>query len=484
MHDDDDGRPDSARRKARNSKRQSNAITPVDKDIAGAAKWGKPIADIYKESTVFFCEVVGFSAWSSQREPAEVFTLLQTLFQCFDALAKKLGVFKVETVGEEYLAVTGLPEPQADHAVRMARFAREIMYRVQDLTRGLEVELGKTLLLVAVVPTVRRFWSNRKSLLMLCVLTGFGSMFALLCTSSSKIGPDTGDLRLRCGLNSGRVTAGVLKGENSRFQLFGDTVNTAARMKSNCLANRIQCSESTAALLQQAGKKKWLRKRDELVAAKGKGHVQTYWILPRAAASKKDGTEGFGDMEFVDDSMDQGGGIIVNMPAQIHAKQRLIDWHVELLSSYLRRIEARRQEIAQNFERTPNSRVASVDFEFKEGSSAVDEVTEIIKLPGMDKKNKMAMLAATKSRRKRLSQNTVTIDPTTIELDFEVVAQLTDYVTTIASMYRDNGKSTICFAVGGSFVFCSANWSAQKAYSFPATAFLTSCFAFLSLSFP
>jgi class 3 adenylate cyclase len=82
------------------------------------------------------------------------------LFQCFDAVAKKLDVFKVETVGESYVAVTGLPNPQPDHAVRMARFARECMHRVRTITRGLEVSLG----------------------------------------------PDTGDLRVRIGLHSGPVT--------------------------------------------------------------------------------------------------------------------------------------------------------------------------------------------------------------------------------------------------------------------------------------
>ena len=163
LHDSDEMLIDN---KGKRDKKGSSAITPVDKDIAGAAKWGKPIADIYQESTVFFCEVVGFTAWSSQREPTEIFTLLQTLFQCFDALAKKLGVFKVETVGEEYLAVTGLPEPQPDHAVRMARFAREIMYRMQDLTRGLEVELGMSTEEGALCST-RMIESNRCQLILL-----------------------------------------------------------------------------------------------------------------------------------------------------------------------------------------------------------------------------------------------------------------------------------------------------------------------------
>jgi hypothetical protein len=125
------------------SPKKGSVFLTIDADIAGAAKLGKPIADLFLHTTVFFAEVVGFSAWSSLREPSEVFMLLEKLFQCFDSVAKQLQVFKVETIGETYMAVTGLPRPQPDHAVRMARFARECMYRVRDLTQSLEVELGK-----------------------------------------------------------------------------------------------------------------------------------------------------------------------------------------------------------------------------------------------------------------------------------------------------------------------------------------------------
>lgn len=68
----------------------------------------KPIADLFLDTTVFFADIAGFTAWSSVREPSQVFTLLESVYRSFDTIAKKRNVFKVETVGDCYVAVTGL----------------------------------------------------------------------------------------------------------------------------------------------------------------------------------------------------------------------------------------------------------------------------------------------------------------------------------------------------------------------------------------
>jgi class 3 adenylate cyclase len=107
--------------------------------------------------------------------------LLETIYREFDHIAKRRRVFKVEVVGDCYVAVCGLPDPRPNHAVIMAKFSRDCLEAMKTKTRELEVELG----------------------------------------------PDTTELGLRVGLNSGPVVAGVLRGEKSRFQLFGDTMNTA-----------------------------------------------------------------------------------------------------------------------------------------------------------------------------------------------------------------------------------------------------------------
>lgn len=102
----------------------------------------QPIADLFPNCSVLFADIAGFTAWSSTRDPEQVFILLQTIYQAFDGIAKRRKVFKVETIGDSYVAVTGLPDPQDAHAIIMARFAGECLAKINQLTAELESTLG------------------------------------------------------------------------------------------------------------------------------------------------------------------------------------------------------------------------------------------------------------------------------------------------------------------------------------------------------
>lgn len=230
----------------------------------------------------------------------------------------------------------------------------------------------------------------------------------------------TGDLKLRVGLHSGPVTAGVLQGEKSRFQLFGDTMNTASRMETTCSKNRIQCSVTTADLLIHAGREKWLKPRSELVEAKGKGQVQTYYISPRSAYDSNSFSNDQDDEERKSEINRLDAQLVVDLAGHMNKKQRLIDWHVELFSTQLKKIKASRMEKQTKYKK---QRQPSLEFQHKEGSTAVDEVTEIIILPKAEFNKK---------------QGKKIVDFDRVHLEEDVTGQLRDYITTIASMYNEN----------------------------------------------
>ena len=196
---------------------------------------------IHAYLTIFLeCFPVGFTKWSSERSPNEVFRLLEHLFWEFDEIAAKLNVFKLGTIGDCYIAVTGIPNPVEDHAIVLTQFAFECREKVREVKARLDAE-----------------------------------------------GLDTFKLDMRFGIHSGAITAGILRGAKSRFELFGDTINTASRMESTGHAGRIQVSEETAELIRVDRKECWLVKRDELVFAKGKGKLQTYWVEPQMDENKE-----------------------------------------------------------------------------------------------------------------------------------------------------------------------------------------------------
>ena len=151
------------------------------------------IADAFPDATVIFADLVGFTPIGSEMAPADLVTVLNRLFGRFDELAAHHGLEKIKTIGDGYMAVAGVPLPVEDHADRAVRFALDI-HRVTD---ELAVELGMP-------------------------------------------------LRLRVGIHSGPLVAGVIGRDKLAYDLWGDTVNVASRMESQGLPGRVQISEVTA----------------------------------------------------------------------------------------------------------------------------------------------------------------------------------------------------------------------------------------------
>lgn len=338
--------------------------------------------------------------------------------------------------------MTGLPDPQPDHAIIMSKFAKESMQKMAELVRLLEVSLG----------------------------------------------PDTADLCMRYGLHSGPVTAGVLRGEKSRFQLFGDTVNFASRMESTGQRHKIQCSQATADLLAAGGRKHWVHPRDDVVYAKGKGEVQTHWIVPRSSSDKvtsgslhkpkeprktgsvvylkskrKGGTSSHhssSPKRVTSEHTHNGSrGILIassqhdseiwssGMHDTFHGmmdedydgfedtnrQERLIEWNVEILANLLRRIVAHRKA-----KETPLAD-SSYEFrlEYKENQTALDELTEIIPIGGP------AELETSQETISMDASKCLDIGPDTAVLPLEVEEQLRGYVNMVAWYVVRRGRSIL-----------------------------------------
>lgn len=139
------GRADDKKHLAHTSAAAKNSLDGFLKGDSGTLtnfSQSNPIADYYEETTVLFADIVGFTSWSAAREPAQVFRLLETLYSSFDDSAERYGIFKVETIGDCYVAASGLPERRKDHFIAMARFAQVCMSKMYTVCHELQGELG------------------------------------------------------------------------------------------------------------------------------------------------------------------------------------------------------------------------------------------------------------------------------------------------------------------------------------------------------
>ena len=186
----------------------------------------------FKSATVFFLDVVGFTTISAQVDPLEIVNLLNSLYSVIDNVIERYDVYKVETIGDSYMIVSGLPVENTTHAQEIATMAIHMLWAVDKFVYKAKPELK---------------------------------------------------IRVRMGINSGAVVAGCVGTKMPRYCLFGDTVNTASRMESSGTPGRIQASESTANLLKKSGQFE-VTCRGE-IDIKGKGKMDTYFLIDEAAST-------------------------------------------------------------------------------------------------------------------------------------------------------------------------------------------------------
>jgi len=200
----------------------------LPKPIAERLKKGeKNISGSYPEVTILFSDLVGFTKMSSQKSAADLVKLLNDLFSILDKRGENLGLEKIKTIGDAYMAVGGLPIPRSDHA--------EI---VADMALG---------------------------------------MFEDLAAFNAE---NNAELNMRIGLNSGPVVAGVIGFTKFSYDLWGNTVNTASRMESTSLPGRIQISPAT----QEALHDRFVLEERELMECKGLGQIMTHFLNGRKSA--------------------------------------------------------------------------------------------------------------------------------------------------------------------------------------------------------
>lgn len=181
-----------------------------------------PIACRFDEVTILFADIVQFTELSARVSPVELVGQLNQIFSAFDQLAEQCGLEKIKTIGDAYMVVGGLPTPRTDHAEAIARIA----LKMQDVISKFQTDAGEP-------------------------------------------------FRLRIGINSGTVVAGVIGLKKFSYDLWGDAVNLASRMESHGLIGKIQVAEAT----YQRLKPNFIFEERGVITVKGRGEMPTYWLV-------------------------------------------------------------------------------------------------------------------------------------------------------------------------------------------------------------
>ncbi|PIK62831.1 putative atrial natriuretic peptide receptor 1-like isoform X1 [Apostichopus japonicus] len=183
--------------------------------------------ETYECVTVYFSDIVEFTKLSAQSTPMQVVTFLNDLYLCFDNIIGNYEVYKVETIGDAYMVVSGLPVRNGNvHSREIASMAVALLRKVENFT-------------VRHMPEYQ--------------------------------------LQLRAGIHCGSVVAGVVGSKMPRYCLFGDTVNTASSMEATSEAMKIQVSSEAKFILDSFFIFKF-EERGE-IELRGKGKQKTFWLL-------------------------------------------------------------------------------------------------------------------------------------------------------------------------------------------------------------
>nr|XP_042698674.1 guanylate cyclase soluble subunit beta-2-like isoform X1 [Chrysemys picta bellii] len=219
---------------AEKKKTETLLYAMLPKHVANLLKEGKKVeAGEFNSCTILFSDIVTFTNICSACEPIQIVNMLNSMYSKFDRLTSVHNVYKVETIGDAYMVVGGVPVPIASHAKRVANFALGMRTAAREV-----------------------------------------------------MNPITGEpIQIRVGIHTGPVLAGVVGEKMPRYCLFGDTVNTASRMESHGLPNKIHLSPTAFRALQNQGFE--IVERGE-IEVKGKGKMTTYILRQNLYATENE----------------------------------------------------------------------------------------------------------------------------------------------------------------------------------------------------